>query len=270
MQNLAVTRLVSDYHVFDSEFWLGYKTLEKFYPDFESIKMNLLKSKKVLDKYTALVPNYEVEKELLATEWKAKNEQAKADGVKTHEYIQSLLKSDPVACSREFQVPCNVNICDKLCGIDNGVFVEYRLEVPLDEDYTLVGVPDYFYIHDNVIDIKDWKTADAPIKFKAMYEMSKRQSKKMKYPLCLEDANGVHYQIQLSIYMWMLLQLRPDLQPGSLEIVWIKDNKVKKIYPVDYLGDKIDRFLKWHVKSLHLKTAMDACKEIEYGPELFS
>lgn len=265
MQNLAVTYLINNYRVFDADFWLGYKVLEKLYPNFDDIKMLLLKSKRIDPKYSDCVANFEIEKQLLQAEWKAKSDKAKEDGTKTHQFIQNLLTTNPVECSREFQTPCDVDIQQQLVGVNNGVFVEYRLEVPMDDDYTLVGVPDYFYIHDGVIDIKDWKTSETAIKFKSMYEVSKHTSKKLKYPLCLDDAAGIHYQIQLSIYMWMLLKLRPDLKPGTMEIVWIKDNRVKKVYPVEYLEEKIDKFLKWHIKALHLDKEMAKCKEIVYG-----
>ena len=97
-----------------------------------------------------------------------------------------------------------------------------------------------------------------------MYEVSKKQNKKMKYPLALDDVNGIHYQIQLSIYMWMLLKIRPDLQPGKLEIVWIQNDKIKKVYPVEYLDKKVEKFITWHLKSLHLKNKMLECREIRY------
>jgi hypothetical protein len=43
--------------------------------------------------------------------------------------------------------------------------------------------------------------------------------------------------------MWMLLQIRPDLKPGVLEIVWIQNDKIKKVYPVEYLESKINKFI---------------------------
>ena len=77
----------------------------------------------------------------------------------------------------------------------NAIFIEHRIEVPLDDAYTLIGVPDCFTIHDGQVDIKDWKCLDSAPKFKSMYEVSKKQTKKMKYPIALDDVNGVHYQI---------------------------------------------------------------------------
>ena len=69
----------------------------------------------------------------------------------------------------------------------------------------LIGIPDCFIIHDGVVDIIDWKTNDK-LSFKSIFEVSKGKTKKLKYPLSsLDDCNGIHYQLQLSLYMWMLL-----------------------------------------------------------------
>lgn len=261
--NLSVVNLINDYHVFDRDFWLGYKTLEKLHPDFNDIKMSLLKTKKINAKFLEEVENFEVEKALLEAEWKQKSEEAKTQGINTHKYIQDLLKVDPDTCRHEFQLS-EYQVSKDLLNASNAIFIEHRLEVPLDENHTLVGVPDCFVIHDGQIDIKDWKCLDSAPKFKSMYEVSKHSSKKMKYPLALDDVNGVHYQIQLSIYMWMLLQIRPDLKPGVLEIVWIQNNKIKKVFPVEYLETKINKFIPWHLKALNLKEKTQSCREIKY------
>ena len=64
--------------------------------------------------------------------------------------------------------------------------------------------------------------------------------------------------------MWMLLKLRPDLKPGKLKLVWIKDYKAKKVFEVEYLEKEVDTLLKWHLKSIKLKKETDKCKEIKY------
>jgi hypothetical protein len=52
--------------------------------------------------------------------------------------------------------------------------------------------------------------------------MALNQNKKMLYPLsAIDDVNGQHYTLQLSLYMWMILQIRPDLKPGKLKISWV-------------------------------------------------
>ena len=267
-RKLSVTGIIQQYKVFSKDFWLGYKTLEKLYPDFDSIKINLLKCKRIDPKYYQDIPNYQIERDLLEQEWNQKNEEAKQQGISTHEYIHNLLCTNLQACKNEFYIPTDkyqLKNYDQFLTCQDGIFAEYKLEIPINDEFTLIGIPDCFIIHDGVIDIKDWKTSDTPIKFKSNYEMSQHQTKKLKFPLNgTDDAPGIHYQIQLSIYMWMLLQLRPDLKPGVLEIVWIKDNKIKKVYPVEYMEKQVNKLIKFHVKNIKLQEEMLKCREIKY------
>ena len=50
----------------------------------------------------------------------------------------------------------------------------------------------------------------------------------------------------------------------AYEIAMLQNNKIKKVYPVEYLEDKINKFIPWHLKSIHLKSKMNACREIKY------
>jgi len=70
--------------------------------------------------------------------------------------------------------------------------------------------------------------------------------------------------LQLSIYMYMLLKLRPDLKPGKLKIVWLKDMKVRKVYEVEYLEKEVERLLAWYLKSTKLKIETEKCRERKY------
>ena len=64
--------MLNDFHVFDSDFWLSYKTLEKLHPDFDSIKMFLLRAKRVDPKYLKGIDEtvFKTERDLLEAEWK--------------------------------------------------------------------------------------------------------------------------------------------------------------------------------------------------------
>lgn len=67
------------------------------------------------------------------------------------------------------------------------------MEFPINESYSLIGIADMIYIHDGKFQIIDWKSSK-DIKFKSHFDVSKKRTKRMKYPISkLEDANGVHY-----------------------------------------------------------------------------
>ena len=61
----------------------------------------------------------------------------------------------------------------------------------------------------------------------------------------LEDCNFNHYQLQLSLYMYILLKHNPQLEPGTLEIHHVEFEKSGEtklgfpIYQLDSDGDPI-------------------------------
>lgn len=270
MTNLSVTGIVHSFHVFDREFWLSYKTLEAMMSpaDWNETKMFLLRSKRVDDKCFEHIDRtqYEVNRAALDAEWKKKNEESKAAGIAVHEMIRNELTSDIFAARRDFGVEGEVQFPETFLMSQGGLFPEQRMEIPLDEEYQLVGVADLISIHsDGTADIIDWKSDDDGIKFKSYYDVAKKQAKKLKYPMSkLDDVNGVHYQLQLSLYMYMLLKLRPELKPGKLKIVWVKDMKVRKVYEVEYLEKEVEKLLKWYLKATKLKIEMEKCREKKY------
>lgn len=87
--------------------------------------------------------------------------------------------------------------------------------------YEIAGQIDKAFIttrgNKRYISIDDFKT-NREIKMDNKYD-------NMKYPVDhLPDCNYVHYQLQLSLYAWMLEQY--GFQPDQLQFTWIKENKV--------------------------------------------
>ena len=271
MQRLAVTNLIRDYHTFSKDFWLSYKTLEKVLPEgqFADMKMKLLKSKKII---LESIPNldlelFNTERALLEKEWSDKNEEAKQIGTNTHEWIHNLFCTDLYSVKLNFGIDTDryqIQNTEAFLHSNSGIFNEFKMEIPLDNDYLLVGIADCILKEGNHVTIIDFKT-DEKIQFRSMYELGKKKSKRMKYPLVnLEDAQGVHYQIQLSLYAWMLQQLDPNIIIDNLIIVQVENMRKKKEFPVEYLKKDIEKLIKWHVKSLHLKTEMDKCNTLTF------
>ena len=265
--NIGITNLISQYKIFDRKFWLAYKTLEKIHPHFDDIKMSLLRAKRV-DNYIKDVDEqlYNTELALLDQEWKEKSLEARQAGTAMHEQIHNMLVTDLPGCKECFGIPTDqyqVMQQEKFKEFD-GIFPEFRMECPLDEKYVLVGVADLIIKIGNKVKIIDYKTNDK-IEQHAYYDLSRGNKKHLKFPLVsLEDCDLVHYQLQLSLYAWMVKQICPDIVIDSLEIYHVKDGKLKKTYPVEYLSKEVETLLKWHVKQLYLKEAMNACKLIEY------
>lgn len=267
--NLSVTGIIRNYHCFDREFWLSYKALESIMDpdDFAAIKMKLLKSKKVSDNLIKSVDKdkFLQAKDQIDAEWKEKNDKAKEVGNSVHDKLHMLLTTDLQACKQQFNIPTDkykIALTEQFMTSD-GLFPEFRIEVKLGE-FTLVGIADLIIKSGNHIIIIDYKTDDK-IEVSSRYDTAKKKNKCMKYPLVkIPDCNLAHYQLQVSLYAWMLQQLNPDLIIDSLVIMHIKDGKLKKEYKVDYLQDTVEKLIKWHIKSSTLKLETAKCKERKY------
>ena len=269
MTNISVTGILREYKSFSRDFWLQYKALEAIMqPEaWNNVKLQLLRTKRIDDKILSLVnaEEFEVKKQEIDLEWKQKNEEAKQTGINVHEAIKDALIIDYDRAIKEYRLEGALQSPDVFLTATSGLFPEQRMEIAVDDAVTLIGIADMISIKDGVVNCLDWKTDEEGIKFKSRYDMAKKSSKRLKYPLCaFEDCSGVNYQLQLSLYMWMILKLRPDLKPGKLQIVHIKDMKIRNVYDVEYLEKDIEKLIKWHVKSLKLKQKTMECREIEY------
>lgn len=270
MITFSVTNLIKQYHVFSKNFWLDYKTLEKLLtPDqFKDIKVLLLKTKKADEHILQLVDPvvFKTERDLLELEWKQKAEEARTRGVQVHEQLHNLLLTDLKSCKLNFGIPTDQYQVMKTEAFMNssGLFPEFRMEVLLEDGYMLVGIADLIIKDENKITIIDYKS-DEKIEKNARFDLLKNKKKTLKYPLSkIPDCNLSHYQLQVSIYAWMLQQLNPDLEIETLEIFHIKEGKIKAKYTVEYLKKEVDTLIKWHLKSYKLKIETDKCKEVRY------
>lgn len=267
MTNLAVTQLINTYKVFSRDFWLSYKALEAVMvpSEFDKIKMTLMKSKWIDPKIFEKIDKneYEIKRAEIDNEWKKKSEDARNTGIAVHEQIHNMLVTDLPECKRCFGIPTDKYKVGSVLT-ENGLFPEYRMEIPLDEEYQLVGIADLIIKEGNNISIIDFKTDDK-IETSARFDMGKMKKKCLKYPLSkLEDCGLVHYQLQLSLYAWLIKQINPEFNITSLEIFHIKDGKLKKTYPVEYLEKEVEQLIKWHLKATKLKKETNKCKELKF------
>lgn len=264
---IATTVLLQQYHCFDGEFWAAYKTLEKLMePErFAAIKTGLLRSKRILPMYIAEVGKeaYEDSLEKINKEWKDTNEEAKATGIATHEAIEQMFKKDVTILQNTFGI-AKLPVCqvDNFLTTESGLFPEFKMEVNIG-DYTIVGIADLVVKQGKHISIIDWKDVDK-ISFKGRFDTGRMKTKNMRYPLnTLPDVNGIHYQLQLSIYAWCLQKLDPTLEIDKLEIVHVRNMKPKATYPVEYLKSTVDKLIKFHINDLKMKMELAKCNPIE-------
>lgn len=271
MNTMSVTGILREYKIFDREFWLSYKTLEKLLPpdQFNLIKIPLMRTKQVKDEYLQGINKqvYETERQLLDAEWKEKSNEAKEAGIKLHDTLHNMFCTNLAEVQTTFGIDTesyHVKATEAFLNTDKGIFPEFRMEIPLDDDYCLVGIADLIIKDGNDITIIDWKSSDK-ISSKSRYDLSKKRDKTFKYPINhLQDCDLVQFQLQISMYAWMLQQMNPEFNIKTLKIIQVKDFKVKHEYIVEYLKKDVDKLITWHLKNTKLQIEMQKCREIEY------
>lgn len=124
-----------------------------------------------------------------------------------------------------YNVPCGKKQCEFLDGYkysipinqleNNTIYPELMI---YDIEHMLCGQADKIIVTDNRINVWDYKT-DAEIKFHA-FSSEWVKPRKMLPPLShLDDANGNHYSIKMSLYMYMLWKAnKGKLLPGDIII----------------------------------------------------
>ena len=135
---------------------------------------------------------------------------------------------------REFPI-CNTGVIDglKVDTVeklnDNSVYVEKMIWSKI---HKLCGTADLVEVVDGYIHIKDYKTNEK-IPFESYRDPKTRKTKRLLSPLKhLDDCKGNLYQLQLNMYMYMLLQQNPHLKMGTMTLLHIKFDEEGK--PVDY------------------------------------
>lgn len=268
MIKLSVTGIIQSYHIFNKDFWLDYKTLEAIMPNdqFEAIKTKLMRSGMVREQLIPDKEQFQIKRAEIEADWKQKSEEAKAEGTRVHESLQQAVISDPVYCKTTFGLPTDrLKVVEATKPLEeDGIYTEYRMEVPVDDYGVIIGVADVIIKQGNKIKIIDYKTSEK-IEKKSRYDMKAKKKKTFAYPISsIEDCNLNVYTLQLSIYAWLLQQLNPELEIETLEIYHIRDNRLIKIYPVEYWKDTVDKLIHWHVKNTRVSDEMQKCQTIYY------
>ena len=153
--------------------------------------------------------------------------------------------------------------------ITDGIYPEHFVYL---NGLGICGQSDRVEVYDNFVTIVDYKT-NRDISFNS-YVNWEGASQKMRPPIDhLEDCNGIHYNLQLSLYMYMILKHNPQLKPGRLviqhvifeeedqkdkygyPIIKIIDNtpivKEIKTYTMPYLKEDIQKILKYYEANKH-------------------
>lgn len=263
---ISVTTLISEfYEPFDSYFMSRYKALQEVTNDSEAFrelkeKYKMTKRKLWKDEFLEMLDvdpeeHQEIVDRLLG-EWKQKNEEACTIGTAIHLERENEFYDDNINVNdlvkRYVGVTGDFN-CVKhdfdLARV-NSVMPEYLVYYSCPEDILhIAGQVDLIIKEGKRIKIVDFKTNEKGIETKAFFSRTEG-FKKMYYPLNhMHDTTMNHYNLQLSIYGFLLKKIDPELIIDELKVIHIDRSGKETEYVLPYLEEEVKRMLS-HKKTL--------------------
>jgi hypothetical protein len=245
--------------------WMSVTSLiSKLKQPFEAEKIAEKSSKNKRSKW------YGMTKDQILSVWKAESERAITvgnwyhnqreedllglDSIERHGKVIPIMQ--PLADTSGIKVAPNQRLTD-------GMYPEHFVYM---KSLGICGQSDLVEVIDGIVHITDYKT-NKEIRSES-YKDWEGLSQKMNHPVShLDDCNLNHYNLQLSIYMYMILKHNPKLKPGTLMIQHIMfedegkdpngypilktntdgDPVIKDIiyYDIPYLKDEVLALVKW-------------------------
>lgn len=276
---ISVTTLVGLYeNKFDEDFWSSYKAMEELVPSYdqwETLKDKLLATKKFEERY---IKKYNVDelafytkKQEILDGYKKTRDEACEKGTAKH-----LVKEMGFYNREEYDFG-RYGISDLkgqfFCEQDyfeldapRGVYPEYLISATSEDgSLKIAGQIDCLVIDGDDVYIIDWKT-NKEIKKRSFYDKRKRKNVMMKAPLNnLEDCNWNHYQLQLSLYAYLIEQNKPGCNIKKIQLVHLLDDGSEEVMECKYLRDDVIRMLKHYKRTQKIKNDLDKNKPIKIG-----
>lgn len=275
---ISVTTLISNYvNKFDAEFWSAYKALEEIMPSDRWCKLReiLLNTKKFQEHY---LDDYQIDKkEFYLKQQEIKDEYARASAEGCEKGTKKHLDKELSFYNRTEYDFSKYGISDLKgsfsCKEDyfeldspRGIYPEYLISVESPDGVLRVaGQIDCLVIDNNDVYIIDWKT-NKEIKKRSYFDKKRKKNVMMKAPLNnLEDSTWNHYQLQLSLYAYLMEQVKPGCNIKKLQLVHLRDDGSEEIMECKYLKDDVERMLKHYKRSIKVQAELNKIKPIKIG-----
>lgn len=179
-----------------------------------------------------------ISKEALLAEWDEKKRKAAERGTAFHKKMEDkyLQSAEGIMVG---DVKCPVSYVSTVKGVkedtemkllDNTVYTEKMIWSRI---YGICGTADLVEVVNGRINVRDYKT-NAKLDFES-WKHPVLGSRKLKFPVNhLDDCNFNEYQLQVNLYMYMLLRANRHLKMGDMEILHItfdEENDTHTITP---------------------------------------
>jgi len=250
--------------------WISVTSvISLFKKEFDKEAQALKSSKNKRSKWYGLTP-----KEIMEI-WDKSNSVA----IEVGSWYHNQREEDLLSCSTIRRLGIDLNIVKPI--EDNGIKVApdqnltpgiYPEHMVFLKSAGICGQADRVEVVQDVIDIYDYKT-NKEIK-KQSFTNWEGVSEKMLHPIDhLDDCNFIHYAIQLSIYLYIMIKHNPNLKPGKiiLEHIIFKKSGVDKygnpVYEKDSDGNPIvDKVVPYELPYLK-KEVTNIIKYLQANPE---
>jgi len=275
IQYTSVTTLIEKYGKdFDKEFVSKYKALERLIPadNWKKEKGAIWKSHKipegVLEVYSITPEDLNKVQQEILDEWAETNRIACERGTKIHAQLEnsfynagSNITLKKFGIGGKFKCEKNYNELD----MEYGLYPEYLIYYDNPKlNLHIAGQIDLIVKSGNDIYIIDHKT-NAKIDLKGFYNSALRTTDKMKFPLTnLDECNYNHYQLQLSMYAWMLQKINPNFVIKDLILNHYDHSGKNTLYHCTYLKEDVEKLLKHYAKQCKLDQQKKKYARIEY------
>ena len=274
MKCISATSLIHKFtQPFDSAFWSCTKALEALVTpeQFASVKEELYRKKKFDDKYVTkfgIQPEEFIQKKYeILDAWKTKNEVACERGTAIHKMHEDRHMSGNTKELQHLGLGGTFKLytTNKIIPRESGIYPELLMHrISEDGKLRIAGQADLVIIDGTDVHLLDYKT-NAEIKKSSYYNPTTRQRQMMQYPLNnIQDCNYMHYQLQLSLYMWMILKAHPELIPKSLTIIHYDHKDKMTLYDIPYLEKDVERMLAYYKGKMIKDEMYEKLKPIEY------
>ena len=268
-KGISVTTLIHNYtNPFDADFWASYKALESLM-DMDTwliLKKTLLSRKKFdsryLTKFNIDEEEFLTKKAEILKSYDTTREESCKRGTEIHSILeQALYRKDPSISKYQFGGNLDVYEGNYSKELKDGVYPEYLVSYKFN-DLIICGQIDLLIIENGEIIVVDHKT-NGKLEMKSYYDRNKKSNVMMKYPLNnVMDCNGMHYALQLSLYAWMIKQIKPEYEVKRLTLHWIDHDNNESYIDVPYMENEVRSMLRHYYKQLKIKKDLDKIKPV--------
>lgn len=272
---ISVTTLIDKYvQPYNKEFWSMYKALEKLVPkeDWKTVSKPLRDTMKIpkdiYNMYDFTEEDVVKEQQKILDEWQKINEESCTRGTAIHAELENSMYKMGSNCSLSKFGIGGKFVCDKgrtTLDLEDGVYPEYLISrISNDGILRIAGQIDLLVKKGHHYIIGDYKTCKK-IEQKGFFNSKTRGTSKMKYPLNnLEDSNYWHYNMQLSIYAWMVQKLDPEAVIDDLILIWFPHEGGQQLFHMKYLKREVVLLLTDYKRELLHRIQEEKYKEIDY------